>query len=205
MLIHSLIGQQRALLRLRIHADGCAVDDDVILLDDFRRYRRILDGTRTLVAANEYRLKSKVAQSVVDGFRSTACAQYEGFLVPFLVEHGFYALREADDIRIKTFQLGVVTFVRDANHVDSTDGTGFWRYTIKEGDDLLFIRNGDIESTKIGVGVKNFRQCVDSGNLEILINSIDAFVLELLVEVADGERMTEWIADKSVLVHNQYF
>ena len=147
MLVHVLVGQERALLCLRIHTYWRAIDDDVILLNHLGGDSLILDGTRSLVSTDEHRFQTQIAQPVVDGLRGTACTQNKGFLVPLLVEHGFYALRETYHVRVVAFQLDVITFMRDANDIDSTNGTGFRRHAVEERYDLFLVRYRHIQTT----------------------------------------------------------
>ena len=67
--------------------------------------------------------------------------------MPFLVEHGFYALRKTNHIRVVTLQLDIITFVLDANDIYGPDSTGFGRYAVEEWYDLLLVRNSHIQAT----------------------------------------------------------
>ena len=200
--VHSLVRQQRTLLRLGIHTQRGAVDDDVILFHDFGRDTFVLDGSRTLVATDEDGFESQVAQSVVDGFRRSSCSQDECLLVPFIFEHGFYALCESDDIRVVALQLDILTLVDDSDDVDGSDGPCLWRYAVEERYHLLLVGYGNVEAFQFWVLTEHLGQDVDGGNLEILVDSVDVFIMKPLVEVADGERVSQWITDESVLVHS---
>ena len=122
-----------------------------------------------------------------------------------LLEQRFDALGESNDVAIEPLQLHVLTFSRDANHVDGSDSTCLRAYLVEIGDDLLLVGDGDVEPFQIGVGVEHLTQIFDVWNLEVDVASVDVLVLELLVEVADGERMAERVADESVDVHDFFF
>ena len=93
--VHRVIGQHRTGLGLGIHAHRGAVDDHIIFFDDIRGDALILYRVGALVSADKHGLKSKVMQPVVHGLRRSSCTEDKGFLMPFLVEHGFYTLRES--------------------------------------------------------------------------------------------------------------
>ena len=107
--------------------------------------------------------------------------------MPFLLDHGLYALRKADDIGIKSFQDRLVLLVRHPDNVDGSDGPSLWRDGVEEGDDLLLIGDGDVQPSQFGILVEHLRQFVDAWNLEVLILGVDTFISKLLVEVADGK------------------
>ena len=89
-----------------------------------------------------------------------------------------------------------------ADDVDGTYGSRFRRDAVKEGQYFLFVGNGNVQSAQFGIGVQHLREIVDVGDLKVLVHGIDVFVVKLLVEVADGERVSQGESDKSVLVHN---
>ena len=89
----------------------------------------------------------------------------------------------------------------EMNDVDGSYGSCLWADAVQEGNDLLLVGYGNVESLQVGVGVQYLCQQVDAGNLEILIHGVDVLILELLVEVADGERVSQGVANKSVFVH----
>ena len=189
MRVHRLVGQLRTDLRLGVHTQGGTVDDDVVFFHHLGGDRLILDGVRTLIATDEDGLQSQMLQTVVDGFRCTTRTQNERFLVPLLLEHGLYALRETDDVTVVAFQLDVLALVNHLNHVDGTNGSGFRRYAVEVGYHLLFIGDGDIQPFELRIGVQHLVEGLDGRNLKVFVHSIDAFVLETLVEIADRERV----------------
>ena len=73
----------------------------------------------------------------------------------------------------------------DANHVDSPDGARFWRERVEEGNDLLLVRNSDIQSSQVGILIENLWENVDTRNLVVLVLSVDVLIGKLLVEVTD--------------------
>ena len=75
VLVHGLVGQQRALLSMGIHADRGTVDDDIIVSDHLGGDVFVLDGVGALIAADEDRLDVERPQTEVDGLRGSACAQ----------------------------------------------------------------------------------------------------------------------------------
>ena len=203
MLIHSLVRQVRTYFCLGIHADRRTVDDHIVFLDYLGCDALILDSALTLISADENRFQSKIAQSVVNSLRRTSCSKNQRLLMPFLLQHGLDTLGKSDDVAIITLQLDIVALVSNTDDVHSADGTGFRGHVVKEWHYLFFIRNGDIQSTKVRIRTQHLVECINGGNLVILVNSINAFVLKLLVKITDGERMSKRETDKSVFIHNR--
>ena len=128
-----------------------------------------------------------MVQSEVDSLRRTTRTEDECLLVPLLVEHRFNTLGETDDVAVETLQLDISTLVNDLDDVDGTNGSGLWCDAVEIGNDLLLVGDSHVESLKFGIGTQHFVERLDGRNLVVLIHSIDALILESLVEVADGE------------------
>ena len=90
----------------------------------------------------------------------------------------------------------------NTDDVNGTNGTSLGGDIVEEGHHFLFVGDGDIQPTKVRIGTNDLCKGIDGGNLVVLVNGVNAFVLELLVEVANGEGMSEGIAYKSIFVHN---
>ena len=121
--------------------------------------------------------------------------------MPLGVEHALDALGEPDDIAVIALEQRFILLMDHTDHIDSADGTRLGRNAVEERNHLLFIRDGDVETFKVGIAVDDLGEFINRGNLKVLVLGIDAFVGKLLVEVADGERMSQGVTDKSVLVH----
>ena len=185
---------------MRIHSERCAIDNHLVFADDFGRNILIEKRPVATRPTDERRFESERTQTVVDGFRSAARTQNQGFFVARLQQR-FDALREANDIAIKALQMDVFAFSTNANHVHRTDGTSLGTHRVEIGNHLLLVRNRDVESAQFGVLVEHLAKIVNRGNLEIDVASVDVLVFKLLVEVTDRERMAERVADESVFVH----
>ena len=85
--------------------------------------------------------------------------------------------------------------------VDSADGPGFGRDGVEKRDDLLLVGDGHVESLDVRILSDDLRQEVDGWNLKVLVDGIDVLVSEFLVEITDGERVSQWEANQSVFVH----
>ena len=79
--------------------------------------------------------------------------------------------------------------MRHTDHIDGTDGSRLRRDGVEKGYHLLFVGDGDVETFQVGVFVENLGKYVNTCYLEVLILCVDPLVSELLVEVADGERV----------------
>ena len=78
----------------------------------------------------------------------------------------------------------------DLDYVDSTYFPCFWTYMVEKVEYFLFVGYRHIESAKVWIGVDNLLQVVNLRNFEVFIHCVYAFVLKLLVEVTDRERMS---------------
>ena len=85
--------------------------------------------------------------------------------------------------------------------IDSTDLTRFGRERVEIADDLFFIRYRDIQSFQFWIGVKYLGQFLYRRNFEVFISCVNVLVLELLIEITDGEGVSKRVAYQSVFVH----
>ena len=127
MRVHRFVGQFRTFVCMRIHPDGGTVDYDIVFLDNLGCNLLILDRVGTLITADEDGFQSQGFQTVVDGLRRTACTQDQGLLMPFLVEHGFDALCEPDDITVEAFQDSLVLLMSHPDDIHGSYGSGLRR------------------------------------------------------------------------------
>ena len=121
--------------------------------------------------------------------------------MPLGVEHLLDTLGKPDDIAVVALEQRFILLMDHTDDVDSADGSRLGRNAVEEWNHLLFIRDGDVETFKVGIAVDDLGQLINRGNLKVLILGVDTFVGKLLVEVADGERMSQRVTDKSVFVH----
>ena len=85
--------------------------------------------------------------------------------------------------------------------VDGTDGGSGFIQVVEIGDDGLFVRNGDIKAADVVVRHPLPQIGEEGHGIESVAGTGDAFVLEHVLEPTLGPRVTEWIADESVLFH----
>ena len=112
------------------------------------------------------------------------------------LQQGFDGLRKSDDVRVAAYQLDFAFGKADnLDNVDRTNLGGVLIQFVEVGYNLLFIGNGYIESTEIGVFFNHFHEVFDAGNLEVHIFGVDVLCFKFLVEVADGERMFQRVTD----------
>ncbi len=189
-----------AFVHMGVHSHGCAVDDDVVLLDGVGRDVVVGNYAGSRVAAHEEGFQPERLQSVVDGLRRSAGAEDECLLVANFDER-LYALREPYHVAVVAPEDGVVALVLHLHHVDRPDGVGLGADGVEVADYLLLVGDGDVEALELGIGVENLGQVLDAGDLEIDVLGVDAFILELLVEVVLGEGVSQRVTYESILVH----
>ena len=187
--VHSVIGNVGTFVSVRIHADGSTVDDHVILLHHLGSHLFITYGALFLAATHKESLQTQRLQTEIDGFRRAASTQYQRLLVAGL-QHGLYTLGETYHIAVEPLEDGLAVLVGDADDIDCTNGIGLRTNGIQIFDDLLFVGNGHIEPLQLRIGVENLGQRRDVGDFVVLVHGIDALVLEFLIEISYGERVS---------------
>ena len=121
------------------------------------------------------------------------------------LEHRFDTTGKPDDIAVEALEYRLRTFMTHADDIHRSDGRGLGRDVVQIAHHLLFVGDGDVEAFQMSISGKNLGQIFDLGNLEVDVFCVDAFIVELLVEVAYREGMSKGIAYQSVLIHHVFY
>ena len=131
-----------------------------------------------------------------DGSRGAACAKDQGA--------GVMGLQQRAQTVAETYDIGVVAYETVAGNLDGVDGT----YGASLGGDVvevchhgLFVGDGDVEATQVGMPVKDGGEGGDVRELEVEVLGINALTGELVREKGPREAVAEGIAKEAVLVH----
>ncbi len=213
------------------HAEWSAVDDDGVVGEEGRgdvgvgegviRKGRLRRRDRLTGAADVAPFDAEFLEAAADGLGGSAGAEDEGFPMVWLQEWAD-AVHEANNVGVETFEvdargLGGRTaentglgrlgaglagcYASDSDDIHCTDGAGFVREFIKQGDDGLLMGQGDVEPTEVGVFSDNLGKHVRRRQLEVEVGGIDAFVRKLLSKECTREGVAERIAKKTVFFH----
>ena len=118
-------------------------------------------------------------------------------LVPRLQERSD-AVHETDDIAIETLQ----TAVPHTYHIDRPYLLRLITQLVEHGDDSLLVRQGDIESEQVGIGLHDAGKHVGRGYLKVDILGINVLALEFLGKESTTETVSQRVANDSIFVHN---
>ena len=105
-------------------------------------------------------------------------------------------LRKSDNVRVTAYQFDFA--FGETDNLDNVDRTYFGSILIQlveVGDNLFFVRDGYIQSAEIGIFLNHFHEVLDAGNLKVYILCVNVLGFEFLIEVADGERMFQRVAE----------
>ena len=93
-----------------------------------------------------------------------------------------YALGESDDITVVAAQDNILAFMRYPDNIDSSNGTCLRTDIVEKADDLLFVRNGHVQSLELRVHIDDLREAVNARQLEVQILGINILILKFLIE-----------------------
>ena len=105
---------------------------------------------------------------------------------------------------LEAVDVGVVAFhpsVGNLHHVDGADLLGGLVKFVEQGDDGFLIRYGDVETAEVGVAFRYLLQLVQRLEVEVLIEAVETFVFEFLVEVEARLRVLQRVSYESVTFH----
>ena len=194
------VGNGRAGVGVRVHADGGAIDNDGMVVDDVLRDFGIGKHARTGSAANVLPFYPHGIQTVTDGFAGASRSQDQGFAMVG-EEEGGDAFGEADSVGVKAFEAGALRCLCDTDDIDGTNGACLFAQFVQQWNNSLLMRQCYVQSSEGWVGRNDLPEVFDVRNLEIEVLGINAFFLELIRKEAFAETMSKREADKAVCFH----
>ena len=186
---------------MRVHADGSAIDNDGMVVDNVLRDFRIGKHAGTGSAANVLPFYPHGFQTVTDGFAGASCSQDQGFTM-LGTDEGGNTFSEADGVGVKAFEADALGCLCDSDDVDSTDGACLFAQLVQQWNDCLLVWQRYVQSSEGWVGRNDLPEVFNVRNLKVEILGINAFFLELIRKEAFAETMSKREADKAVCCHN---
>ena len=184
-------------IHTREHAHRTAVDNDLIMLHELRCEVGVNEPVWRWRAADIGPFDAQPLQSHSNGAAGTTCSQDECMLVPGLQKRPD-AVHETDDIAIETLQ----ATVPHTYHIDRPYLLRLIAQLVEHGDDSLLVRQGDIESAQVGIGLHDAGKHIGRGYLKVDILGINVLALEFLCKESTTETVSQRVANDSIFVHN---
>ena len=186
---------------MRVHADGSAIDNDGMVVDDVLRDFGIGKHAGTGGAANVFPFYTHGIQTVTDGFAGTSRSQDQGFAMVG-EEEGGNTFGEADSVGVKAFEADALRSLCDADDIDGTNGVCFFAQFVQQWNNSLLVWQRYVQSSESWVGRNDLPEAVNVRNLKVEILGVNVFFLEFLCKEAFAETMSKRKADKAVCCHN---